>query len=184
MAPSTPGARTHISTQRGGTEVSATLGFTANFTNPSTNYTNGLDSHLDLAASQFLNQQLFGGAVGYLYQQLTPDRGQRAILGSNDRARAESVRRSVTISAWAARRSTQICALTGSSNSYRRLQGHSVYATVNIPLSGLFATKPLSQCEFGEGTREPFGIPNAEWPLLGAFLPNRDRSGRSVQGWL
>src|SRR5580700_6908564 len=60
-----------------GTEFSATLGFTGNFENTSTNYTNGLDSHLDLAASQFLNQQLFVGAVGYVYQQLTPDRGQR-----------------------------------------------------------------------------------------------------------
>jgi hypothetical protein len=63
-----------------GTEFSATLGFTGNFINPSTNYTNGIDSHLDLAASQFLNQQFFVGAVGYVYQQLTPDRGQRAIL--------------------------------------------------------------------------------------------------------
>jgi hypothetical protein len=65
-------------------EFWATLGFTGNFENPSTNYTNGLDSHLDLAASQFLNQQLFVGAVGYVYQQLTPDYGQRAILGSNE----------------------------------------------------------------------------------------------------
>jgi hypothetical protein len=45
-----------------GTEFSATLGFTGNFENPQTNYTNGIDSHLDLAASQFLNQQLFVGA--------------------------------------------------------------------------------------------------------------------------
>jgi hypothetical protein len=77
------GAYTYLST-KSGTEFSATLGFTGNFTNPSTNYTNGIDSHLDLAASQFLNRQLFVGAVGYVYQQLTPDRGQRAILGSNE----------------------------------------------------------------------------------------------------
>jgi hypothetical protein len=77
------GAYTYLNI-KSGTEFSATLGFTGNFTNPSTNYTNGIDSHLDLAASQFLNQQLFVGAVGYVYQQLTPDRGQRAILGPNE----------------------------------------------------------------------------------------------------
>jgi hypothetical protein len=77
------GAYTCLNTKTG-TEFSATLGFTGNFTNPSTNYTNGIDSHLDLAASQFLNQQLFIGAVGYVYQQLTPDRGQGAILGANE----------------------------------------------------------------------------------------------------
>jgi hypothetical protein len=31
--------------------------------------------HLDLAAAQFLNDKLFVGAVGYVYQQLTADRG-------------------------------------------------------------------------------------------------------------
>ena len=91
------GAYTYLNTKTG-TEFSATLGFTGNFENPSTNYTNGIDSHLDLAASQFLNQQLFVGAVGYVYQQLTPDRGQRAILGRTSRARAGSGRRSATIS--------------------------------------------------------------------------------------
>ena len=77
------GAYTYLNTKTG-TEFSATLGFTGNFENPSTNYTNGIDSHLDLAAAQFLNQQFFVGAVGYVYQQLTPDRGQRAVLGSNE----------------------------------------------------------------------------------------------------
>ena len=38
-------------------DAEAAFGFTDNFTDPSTLYTNGLDSHLDLAASQFLNQQ-------------------------------------------------------------------------------------------------------------------------------
>jgi hypothetical protein len=77
------GAYTYLNT-KSGTEFSATVGFTGNFENPSTNYTNGVDSHLDLAASQFLNQQLFVGAVAYVYQQLTPDRGQRALLGPNE----------------------------------------------------------------------------------------------------
>jgi hypothetical protein len=37
-----------------GHEFSAVLGFTGNFENPSTNYTSGIDSHLDWGASQFL----------------------------------------------------------------------------------------------------------------------------------
>ena len=64
-----------------GWEFSATAGVTFNLENPSTDYTNGIDAHLDWGASKFLNQQLFVGAVGYFYQQLTPDRGQPAILG-------------------------------------------------------------------------------------------------------
>ena len=64
------GAYTYLNTKTG-TEVSATLGFTGNFENPSTNYTNGIDSHLDFGAAQFLNEQFFVGVVGYYYQQLT-----------------------------------------------------------------------------------------------------------------
>jgi hypothetical protein len=138
------GAYTYLNTKTG-TEFSATLGFTGNFTNPSTNYTNGLDSHLDLAASQFLNQQLFVGAVGYVYQQLTPDHGQRAILGSNEsRTRGIGPQIGYNFSVGGTTIYTNFRAYW-EFDSYRRLQGHAVYATVNIPLSGLFTSKPLSQ---------------------------------------
>ena len=83
------GAYTYLNTKTG-TDFSATLGLTGNFENPSTNYTNGLNSHLELAAAQFLNEQFFVGAVGYVYQQLTPDHGQLAILGSNKFAHARN----------------------------------------------------------------------------------------------
>lgn len=58
-----------------GHEISATLGFTGNFQNPATDYTSGIDMHLDLGASQFLTKQLQVGVVGYVYQQLTADQG-------------------------------------------------------------------------------------------------------------
>jgi hypothetical protein len=64
-----------------GREFSAVAGFTYNFRNPSTDYQNGIDFHLDWAASQFLSKQLHVGAVGYIYQQLTGDSGAGAILG-------------------------------------------------------------------------------------------------------
>jgi hypothetical protein len=74
------GGYTYFNPQTGH-EFSAAGGFTYNLVNPATNYQNGIDFHLDLAASQFLSKQLFVGPVGYVYQQLTPDRGSAPILG-------------------------------------------------------------------------------------------------------
>lgn len=64
-----------------GHEFSAVTGLTYNFINPSTNYQNGVDWHLDWGASQFLSKQVFIGLVGYLYDQVTNDSGSGAILG-------------------------------------------------------------------------------------------------------
>ena len=64
-----------------GHEFSAVTGLTYNFTNPVTNYQSGVDWHLDWAASQFVSKQVLIGLVGYVYQQLTADSGQAAILG-------------------------------------------------------------------------------------------------------
>lgn len=66
---------------KAGHEFSATLGFTYNFENPDTHYKNGIDGHLDWAASQFLSEQLQAGVGGYFYQQLTGDSGAGASLG-------------------------------------------------------------------------------------------------------
>jgi hypothetical protein len=64
-----------------GHEFTAVGGFTYNFINPSTNDQSGVDFHLDMAASQFLSKQLFIGAVGYAYQQVTPDTGSGDRVG-------------------------------------------------------------------------------------------------------
>jgi hypothetical protein len=74
------GGYTYLNPQTG-REFSAVGGFTYNFVNPATNYQNGIDFHLDMAAAQFLSKQVLVGAVGYVYQQLTPDRGSAPILG-------------------------------------------------------------------------------------------------------
>jgi hypothetical protein len=138
------GAYTYLNTKTG-TEVSATLGFTGNFENPQTNYTNGLDSHLDLAASQFLNQQFFVGEVAYVYQQLTPDHGQPAILGSNE-SRTRGVGPQIGNN-FNFNGTTVYANLRAywEFDSYCRLQGHTVYATLNIPLSDFFVGRPHSQ---------------------------------------
>jgi len=64
-----------------GQEFSFVTGLTYNLTNPTTNYQNGIDWHLDWGASQFLSKQFLVGAVGYFYDQLTADSGSAPILG-------------------------------------------------------------------------------------------------------
>ena len=65
-----------------GHELSAVTGFTYNLINPSTNYQSGIDWHLDWGASQFLTKQIQVGAVGYFYEQITPDSGAGDRLGA------------------------------------------------------------------------------------------------------
>ena len=62
-------------------EFSAVLGLTHNWENPDTDYQNGLDAHLDLSASHFVTETTHIGLVGYVYQQITGDKGDGAVLG-------------------------------------------------------------------------------------------------------
>lgn len=59
--------------QKTGHEFSAVAGLTYNLENPQTNYRNGIDSHLDWAASRFLSESWQVGIAGYVYYQLTND---------------------------------------------------------------------------------------------------------------
>jgi hypothetical protein len=65
-----------------GREFSAVAGFTYNLINTSTNYQNGIDFHLDWGASQYVSKQVFVGAVGYVYDQVTGDSGSGDRVGS------------------------------------------------------------------------------------------------------
>jgi hypothetical protein len=67
---------------KAGIEFSSVLGMTHNFKNNDTGYRNGLDVHLDWAASRFLGPTMHAGLVGYLYGQLESDHGTPAVLGS------------------------------------------------------------------------------------------------------
>src|SRR5262249_18013253 len=64
-----------------GHEFSIVTGLTYNFQNSHTDYQNGIDFHVDWAASQFLNEHVHVGVVGYFFQQLTGDSGAGATLG-------------------------------------------------------------------------------------------------------
>jgi hypothetical protein len=67
--------------QTKGHEFSVVAGLTYNFENTSTNYQNGVDFHVDWGASQFLSQQVFVGAVGYVYDQIGCDSGSGDRIG-------------------------------------------------------------------------------------------------------
>jgi hypothetical protein len=74
------GGYTYFNPQTGH-EFSVVTGFTYNLTNPSTNYQNGVDWHLDWGASQFLTQQVQVGLVGYVYKEIGCDSGSGDLVG-------------------------------------------------------------------------------------------------------
>ena len=67
--------------QKTGHEFSVVGGFTYNLMNPFLQYQNGIDFHVDWAASQFVSKSVQIGLAGYLYQQVTGDSGPGAKLG-------------------------------------------------------------------------------------------------------
>jgi hypothetical protein len=75
------GGYTYFNPQTGH-EFSAVTGLTYNLINPSTNYQSGVDWHLDWGASQFLTKQILVGAVGYFYEQISPDSGSGDRVGA------------------------------------------------------------------------------------------------------
>jgi len=60
---------------KSGFEFSITAGLTHNFMNPTTQYQSGMDGHIDIGTSYSLSDALYVGAVGYLYNQVSPDSG-------------------------------------------------------------------------------------------------------------
>jgi len=68
--------------EKAGVEWSAVLGFTYNFMNPTTQYQSGIDAHLDWGVSPYVTDKMYVGLAGYLYDEVTGDRGPGAKLGS------------------------------------------------------------------------------------------------------
>ncbi|KRQ03035.1 SphA family protein [Bradyrhizobium manausense] len=66
---------------KSGHEFSIVGGLTYNFTNSALRYQNGIDFHLDWAASQFVSKTVHVGIAGYYFQQITDDSGPGARLG-------------------------------------------------------------------------------------------------------
>ena len=64
-----------------GFEASVTAGLTYNFINGQTGYQSGMDGHVDVGTSWSFSDSFYAGAVGYLYNQLSPDTGGSVRLG-------------------------------------------------------------------------------------------------------
>jgi hypothetical protein len=74
------GGYTYFNPQTGH-EFSGVLGFTYNFKNTATQYQNGVDTHFDWGASQFLSKQVMVGLVGYVYKEIGCDSGSGDRVG-------------------------------------------------------------------------------------------------------
>jgi hypothetical protein len=64
-----------------GHEFSVVGGLTYSGVNSALQYQNGIDAHIDWAASQFISKSVHVGLAGYYFQQLTVDSGAGATLG-------------------------------------------------------------------------------------------------------
>jgi len=117
-----------------GWEFSAVAGFTYNFENNSTDYQNGIDSHLDWSVSRFLSAAWEVGIAGYVYYQLTGDSGSGDTVGPfKSRVAAVGPQVGYTFKVggqpWYAN-------LRGYYEFWaeNRYEGYAVFATLNIPL--------------------------------------------------
>jgi len=117
-----------------GREFSAVLGVTYNWENPDTKVKNGIDSHLDWAASQFLSANWQVGVVGYAYQQLSGDSGSGNKVGafkSRVAALGPEIGYVFKFNRQAAYANLRGYREFGAQN---RVEGYAVFATLSIPL--------------------------------------------------
>ena len=116
-----------------GHEFSAVMGVTYNLENGDTDYQNGIDVHLDWAASQFLNAHWQVGVAGYAYGQLTDDSGPDVPDGFRSSIAAIGPQIGYSFSyrgqpAYANLRGYWEFAATN------RVEGTAVFATLSLPL--------------------------------------------------
>jgi len=117
-----------------GLEFSGVAGITYNWENTHSNYRNGVDSHLDWALSQFLNDNWEIGVVGYVYYQQTNDSGTGDRVGAF-KSRIASAGPEV---GYAFKYNGQ--AAYFNLRAYRefaaenRIEGYAIFATLSLPL--------------------------------------------------
>ncbi len=137
------GGYTYFNPQSG-REFSAVLGFTYNFENPSTDYTNGVDAHLDWDVSQMLSGNWQIGLAGYVYDQIGADRYPTA--GALGALRAQALgdfRSRVAAIGPELGYAFKVNGAQGSLNvrgywefwAQNRPEGYALFATLGLPLS-------------------------------------------------
>ncbi len=128
-----------------GFEFSGVAGLTFNFENPHTDYTNGLDSHVDASVSQFLSNHWQVGVVSYLYLQLSNDTYDTSGVVGQLRADALGGFRSDVLGVgpqvgYAFNIGKRPAYLNARAYwevwAQNRVQGYALFGTVSIPLGG------------------------------------------------
>ncbi|WP_346283228.1 transporter [Bradyrhizobium sp. BRP22] len=71
-------------------------GLTYSTTNPFLQYKNGIDAHIDWAASQFVSKNVLVGVAGYYFQQPPPTAVPGRLSARSGEARSASVRKSAS----------------------------------------------------------------------------------------
>ena len=117
-----------------GHEFTAVVGFTFNTENPSTHYINGVDAHLDWAASQFLSQHWLVGVAGYVYDQLSGDSGSGNRVGAFESKVAAAGPEVGYLFALGGRPAYINARAYWEFDATHRVEGHAVMATLNFPL--------------------------------------------------
>lgn len=117
-----------------GQEFSVVMGLTYNMENQETNYQNGIDMHIDWAASQFLDEHWQVGVVGYAYNQLTNDSGSGNHVGafkSSVAAIGPQIGYAFTVNGQPAYANLRVYWEFGAVN---RVEGGAIFATLSVPL--------------------------------------------------
>jgi len=129
------GAYTYFDATKG-REFSAVVGVTYNMENDDTKYQNGIDVHLDWGVSQFLDEHWQIGIVGYLYDQITSDKGASPFadgIKSSIAAVGPEIGYSFTMNKQAA-----YINLRGywEFAAKHRVEGASAFVTLSLPIGG------------------------------------------------
>ncbi len=119
-----------------GWEASAVAGLTWNMENPDTDYRNGVDIHLDWAASRYITEKWQIGLAGYLYGQLTDDSGAGAPdnYRSSIAAIGPEIGYSFSVSGQPAYFNLRAYHEFAARN---RVEGTAVFATLSLPIGQL-----------------------------------------------
>ena len=120
--------------EKSGREFSSVLGVTYNWENSDTMYKNGIDSHLDWEASQFLSANWQVGVVGYVYYQLSGDSGSGNQVGSF-KSRVAAVGPEVGY-VFAVHKQPAYFNLRGYYEFWakNRVEGYALFATISLPI--------------------------------------------------
>ena len=117
-----------------GLELSTAFGVTFNQKNTATDYKNGNEFHIDIAAIQHFNKQFYAGLTGYAYRQLTGDSGSGA--KSANKGRVNAIGPVVGYTAMLGPKTPLLlnARFYIESGAERRFEGKAFYLTAAIPL--------------------------------------------------